>query len=187
MLRQLTLTFEVALFKFLLCEFFYNSAKLFVDENFIFLLVLMNYRMPKNIYLFLQDASHKLPSKFSLVEWLNNSEDDYVDDQIFSSLELNHLSYEDGKNIEDSNASFLEEQILPQELECYKDLEGFFENSVEGIAKSEPNMERSRVWSASGENDSNYISMTDKINETFIELPQWTFDNLYEDINGIQD
>ena len=88
-----------------------------------------------------------------------------------------------GKNIKDSNKSSFEEQISEQELEFYKELEGFFESCEEKYTKSKPEMEI-KCQSNLVENNDSTICSTGKINETFIEpFPQWTFDNLYEDIN----
>lgn len=115
---------------------------------------------------------------------MNNPECDNIGDQIFSSLESSNLSQKNDKSIKDVNESSREEQILEKELEYPKDFDDFFQSHLKEDLKSNLVMEGEKYQSIPSENNSSTISGNAEINQTFIELPpQWTFDNLFEDIN----
>lgn len=117
---------------------------------------------------------------------MNNPESDNIGDQIFSSLESNNLSHENDKNIEDLNKSSMEEQILTKELEYPKDFDEFFESHVKEDLKERRHgvMEVRKYQSIPTGNSCSTNFSNAAINQTFIELPpQWTFDNLFEEIN----
>lgn len=115
---------------------------------------------------------------------MNDPESDNIDHEIFSSLESNNLSHKNNKNIKDFNKSSIEEQILEKELEYIEDLDNLFENYVKEDLEKNLIREDGKYQSIHTENSSITYSSNAAINETFIELPpQWTFDNLFEEIN----